>query len=322
MLQLIPLMPTWRTRVLLSSGIGLFAGFYCWYLMRHTHQGAGDFISAIRAAKDLLANRNPYASPQQLYPLPAALFGLPFVDTAPEIAAGIFYGLSSAMLTFGITRQGYHHLLIFLAYPYWAGMLTVQWIPLIMASAFFPWLMPVVLAKPQIGLPVATTHASLTGAAACLLVLLASFLIMPHWFPLWMGQLSGYSRFIPLFVFPGPLLVIALLRYRDRDAWLLFLAACMPQRWFYDAFFLWLIPKRRRQIVLTAGCSWIPGIWRWYRAPHSFTEVGRWMVLFCYLPILMVVLERARQGTPPSPEVPGRTDSDAHNGGSIPGTAG
>ena len=237
MLQLIWFMPTWRTRLLLSSGTGLFAGFYCWYLMRHTHQGAGDFMSAIRAAKDLLENRNPYASPQQLYPLPAALFGLPFVRTAPEIAGGIFYGLSSALLTFGITRQGYHHLLIFLAYPYWAGMLTVQWIPLIMASAFFPWLMPVVLAKPQIGLPVATTHASLKGAAACLLVLLASFLVMPHWFPLWMGQLSGYSRFIPLFVFPGPLLVIALLRYRDRDAWLLFLAACMPQRWFYDAFF-------------------------------------------------------------------------------------
>src|SRR5215469_17358834 len=279
MLQLIPLMPTWRTRLLLSSGFGLFAGMFCWYLMRHTHQGAGDFISAIRAANDLLGNRNPYANPQQLYPLPAALFGLPFVHTAPEIAGGIFYGLSSALLSFGITRQGYHHLLIFLAYPYWAGMLTVQWIPLIMASAFFPWLMPVALAKPQIGLPVAITHPSLKGGAACLLVLLASFLVMPPWVPLWMGQLSGYSRFIPLLIFPGPVLLAALWRYRDRDAWLLFLAACMPQRWFYDAFFLWLIPKRRRQIVVTAGLSWIPGIWRWYRTPHTFTEVGRWMVL-------------------------------------------
>jgi hypothetical protein len=135
---------------------------------------------------------------------------------------------------------------------------------------------------------------------------------MPHWFPLWVGQLSGYSRFIPLFVFPGPLLLVALLRYRDRDAWLLLLAACMPQRWFYDGFFLWLIPKRRRQIVFTAGLSWIPGIWRWYRAPHSFTQVGRWMVLCFYLPMLVVVLERARQGNPPSPEGQGRTDSDGH----------
>ena len=75
-------------RLLLSSGFGFFAGFFCWYLMRHTHQGAGDFISAIRLASDLLEKRNPYASPQQLYPLPAALFGLPFVHTSPEIAAG------------------------------------------------------------------------------------------------------------------------------------------------------------------------------------------------------------------------------------------
>ena len=73
--------------------------------MRHTHLGAGDFIWAIRAANDLLEKRNPYANPQQLYPLPAALFGLPFVSTAPEIAAGIFYGLSSALLTFGIVAR-------------------------------------------------------------------------------------------------------------------------------------------------------------------------------------------------------------------------
>ena len=127
---------------------------------------------------------------------------------------------------------------------------------------------------------------------------------MPHWFPLWMGQLGGYSRFIPLFVLPGPLILIALLRYRDRDAWLLVLAACMPQRWFYDGFFLWLIPKRRRQIILTAGLSWIPGICRWYRAPHSFTEVGRWTVLCFYLPMLVLILQRGRQDSTSGPEEP------------------
>ena len=98
-------MPTWRTRLLLSSGFSLSVGFFSWYLMRQTHQAPSDFTSAIRVANDLLENRNPYANPQRLYPLPAALFGLPFVSTAPEIAAGIFYGLSSALLTFGIVAR-------------------------------------------------------------------------------------------------------------------------------------------------------------------------------------------------------------------------
>ena len=66
----------------------------------------------------------------------------------------------------------------------------------------------------------------------------------------------------------------------------------MPQRWFFDSFILWLIPKSRREILGTVLMSWGAGIWRWYHYPHTFTQVGRWSVLFCYLPMLAVVLAR------------------------------
>src|SRR5215470_5624948 len=176
MLQLMVLMPSRRTRLLLSCALGIFAGVFCWYLMSHFNQGAADFGWAIRAASDLLAKRNPYATPGQLYPLPAALFGLPFVHVRPPIAAGIFYGLSSALLALGVTRQGWQHLLIFFAYPYWAGMLAVQWIPLIMASSFFWWLMPAALSKPQIGLPIVVSRSERKGVLLCLAVLVLSLL--------------------------------------------------------------------------------------------------------------------------------------------------
>lgn len=288
-----------RTRLFISTAIGLASGVFCWDLMVHVHQGSGDFTWAIQAARDLLAGKNPYATRWQLYPLPAAIFGLPFIKMQPEVAAGLFYGISSALLAFGVMQRGIWHLLIFLAYPYWAGMLSVQWIPLIMSSAFFSWLLPVTLAKPQIGLPVALTHVGRKGTLGCLILVLLSFAIMPRWFPLWLGQLGGYEHFVPLLVFPGPLLVLALLRYRNRDAWFFFLAASMPQRWYYDPFFLWLIPKTRREIVYTAGLSWIPGIWRWHHGPHSFTEVGRWTVVCLYLPMLAVLL---LQKTPADPQ--------------------
>jgi hypothetical protein len=280
-------------RILISAVIGSASGVFCWFMLRHFHQGAADFTWTIRAAQCLLAGRNPYNTPLEQYPLTAAFFGLPFVWMRGEVAGGLFYGVSSALLAFGLSRHGYHRLLVFLAYPYWAGILTAQWPPLIMASAFFPLLLPATMAKPQIGLPVALTHLSRRGVAACVILALLTLAVVPHWPWLWIQQLGNYQHFIPLLVLPGPLLAAALLRYRDRDARLLLLMAIMPQRWFFDTLTLWLIPKSRREIVWTVFFSWAPGIWRWYHIPHSFTEVGRWTVLFIYLPMLAVVLARS-----------------------------
>jgi hypothetical protein len=289
-----------RSRIIISAAIGSASGFFCWFLLAHFHQGAADFGWAIAAARDLLAHRDPYATPMQLYPLTSALFGLPFVWTKPEVAGGIFYGVSSALMAFGLSRHGYHRLLVFMAYPYWAGFLVAQWPPLILASAFFPWLLPATMAKPQLGLPVVLTNLSRRGIAACLAVLLASFVLLPRWPLLWVGNFHNYARFIPLLVLPGPLLLMALWRYRDRDSVLLLLMAVMPQRWFYDMLILWLIPKSRRELVWTAFVSWGAGIWRWYHIPHSFTEVGRVAVMTMYLPMLVVVLARGLRAEPDS----------------------
>jgi hypothetical protein len=146
--------------------------------------------------------------------------------------------------------------------------------------------------KPQIGLPVALTRLSRKGIAAAALLILASFAISLRWPAAWLPELHGYQHFIPLLVLPGPLLVLALWRWRESDAWLLFLCSIMPQRWFYDAFVLWLIPKTRRAILATVACSWITGLWRWYHNPHTVQTVGRWSILGFYLPMLALILLR------------------------------
>ncbi|HEY6337793.1 MAG TPA: hypothetical protein VIW68_04810 [Candidatus Sulfotelmatobacter sp.] len=293
-----------RWRIAVSATIGLASGVFCWFLMVHFQQDAADFRWALRLARSILARQNPYNTPLEQYPLPAAFFALPFLRLAPEVAAGLFWGFSSALLAFGLTRNGYGRLRIFLAYPFWAGILTVQWSPIIAASAFFPLLLPVTMAKPQIGLPVFLTHLSRRGVMACALLLAATFAVMPDWPVLWLRQTANYEFFVPLLVLPGPLLLLALLRYRDRDAWLLFLAALMPQRWFFDAFILWLIPKSRREITWTVFFSWGAGIWRWYHFHYTSTQVGRWVVIFLYLPMLIVVLLRRREEPQPDPVSP------------------
>ncbi len=287
-----------RQRILISLAIGTGSGIFCWFLLAHFHQGAADFGWAIAAARDLLAHRDPYATPMQLYPLTSALFGLPFVWMTPEVAGGVFYGISSALMAFGLSRHGYHRLLVFMAYPYWAGFLVAQWPPLILASAFFPLLLPATMAKPQLGLPVFLTHMSKRGVAACVLIFLLSLAVVPNWPQLWIGHFHNYARFIPLLILPGPSLLLALFRYRDRDVHLLLLMSLMPQRWFYDMLILWLIPKSRREIVWTTFISWGAGLWRWYHIPHTFNEVGRVAVLTMYLPMLAVVLIRGWKKEP------------------------
>lgn len=281
-----------RWRIAVSAAIGLASGTFCWFLMKHFHQDAADFRWALHLADRLLARQNPYDTPFEQYPLTAGLFALPFLRFQPEVAAGLFWGISSSLLAFGLTRHGYRRLLIFLAYPYWAGILTVQWSPIIAASAFFPLLLPVTMAKPQVGLPVFLTRLSRTGIVACAVIAGLTLTVMPRWPLLWLHQTGNYQHFFPLQVLPGPLLALALLRYRDRDAWMLFLSAIMPQRWFFDSLILWLIPRSRREIAWTVFLSYGAGIWRWYHIPHSFTEVGRWTVIFFYLPMLAVVLLR------------------------------
>lgn len=283
-----------RNRLLVAMAVGAVSAVYCWFLLDRTHRGAADFNWAIWAAQDLLAHRNPYSRPMQLYPLPCAAFGLPFVWMRPEIAGGIFYGISSGLLAFLLSRQGYHRLLVFLAFPYWAALFEAQWTPLILAGAFSAAVLPAALAKPQLGLPVLLTSSTKRGLIACIVLLALTFLVMPGWLSQWLSHLGQYSRFIPLLVFPGPLLALALLRFRERDARLLVLAAIMPQRWFYDAFLLWYIPKSRREIIWTSFISWGAAIWRWYHQPTSFAQVGRMMLLFFYLPMLLVVLARSR----------------------------
>jgi hypothetical protein len=290
--------PSMQSRILISTAIGLGSGIFCSVLLSHFRQAAGDFRWAIEAAQYLLARQNPYTNPQQLYPLPAALFGLPFVQIPMNIAGGMFYGISSGLMAFGLTRHSYHRLMVFFAYPYWAGVLAAQWGPLLMASAFFPLLLPATLAKPQTGIPVALTHLTRRGLIACGVVALITFAWMPNWVGFWLRQLGTYQHFYPLLILPGPLLALALFRYRDPDTPLFLLTALLPQRWFYDTLILWLIPKTRKEILWTAFFSWGAGIWRWYDIPHSFTQVGRWMIIFLYLPMLVVLLARPQQKSP------------------------
>lgn len=253
----------------------------------------------MRAASDLLSATDPYGYPVHAhfipYPLPAAFVGLPFSFFAPAVGAALFYGLSTALLAWGLSFQSKNRLYVFLAMPFWFAMVWAQWTPLIMAAAFIPVLLPVVLIKPQIALPVGLTRWSKTGLYACVVVLVLSVAIYPTWPLVWLSQIKSYQRFFPFLSLPfGPLLLLALLRWRDPDARLLLLVSIFPQRHFYDAFVLWLIPKTKREIIPTAILSWGAYIWKHLYPEMGTQTVGFVSVLFFFLPMLVVIMMRGR----------------------------
>ena len=282
-----------RRRLLIAAVIGVVSGLLCYGYQVVSARGAGDFGWSLRLVPDLLAGRDPYAYPVELtpmaYPVTAALIAAPFSILPGNVAAGVFFGLSSGLLAFGLIRGGeWWRLLVFLAFPYWHALQVVQWSPLLFAVALFPALLPLTLAKPHIGFPIAMTRLTWRRAAACAAFGLFSLVWLPDWPLRWLGHQAAPEQYLPpLAILPfGPLVLLALLRWRDDQARFLLLMAAVPQRLFYDVFVLWLIPQTARQVLVLAGLSWIV-YFGWFFWPAGGMALA---VALLYLPALALVL--------------------------------
>jgi hypothetical protein len=92
---------------------------------------------------------------------------------------------------------------------------------------------------------------------------------------MWFSQLGGYRGLPPILVLPfGPLIVLALLRWKNREAWLLILMAVMPQRMVYDQIPLLLTARTPRQLLLLVECSWAWILPFLYLVTRIFTKHG------------------------------------------------
>jgi hypothetical protein len=106
---------------------------------------------------------------------------------------------------------------------------------------------------------------------------------------------------IPIFVFGGPLLLLALLRWRRPEARFLATLACVPQTFSsYDSLLLFLIPKTRREAlvlvaattVATAIVGFVGPAATYAATVHKFAPMR---IVVVYLPALAIVLRRPNQ---------------------------
>lgn len=299
-----------RLRFILSLLIALFSGLFCYIRLNQRRQAAADFTFPWRAAHYLLQGENPYTAirpegdyPYQTYfyyPLTSALAALPFAALPPYLAGAAFFGLSSGLLAFALTRYGWRYLPLFAGAPFWVALGVAQWSPLLAAAALLPGLGWLLACKPNIGLAGFIYRPDWRSVAGMLAFGLISLLVLPTWPWDWLAivkNLEGHPP--PALVLPfGPLLLLAALRVRTRSGRLILALSLFPQLlFFYDQLLLWLIPATPAAGLLYSALSWIAFFaWRFTSVDPASGQILRqptqFILVLIYLPALAMALFR------------------------------
>lgn len=307
--------PRAATRIAIACAVGLLA-----YLITSTYLAAqpahvlgADFTFWWRAARVLLDGQSPYQviratgpypfSDPFYYPLPAAIVTLPLARLDPRTGAAVFTGLSSALLAFGLTRDGYARLPLLCSAPMLAAVIVGQWSPLITAAALLPALGFLFVAKPNLGLAAFVYRPSWLAALGGGALLLASFVVAPHWMTQWRSVIATtLLHRAPVMLVGGPVLLLALLRWRRPEARLMIAMVLLPQAFFfYDQLPVLLVCRTLGESAIVAASSLVALVLSEHlhagatRLVAERTNAG-FTLVFVYLPALVVLLRRPNEG--------------------------
>jgi len=263
-------LPSRRRRLGAAIAIGAgISALYLVYVAMHPGAGAGDFEFPLRAARLLLAGRDPYvdmvpgvvgAAGAFLYPLPTALVAVPFAGFSPAHAGAVFLGVSSALLAYGLTATGWWRLLALMSPSFLLAFSVANWPPLMMASALLPGLGWLAVAKPNIGLVSFAYKPRWSAVIGGVAVAAAGLLLVPRWPFEWLSHVGRQEiPHVPTFLWPAGVAGLAgLLRWRTPEGRALVAFTLMPVSAFpYDHLMLWLIPRSFREALLLTWTAWI-----------------------------------------------------------------
>lgn len=263
----------------------------------------GDIGMPLMGMQQAIDGNSPYdialvSGPAAQYPFTTMVVLTPLLMVPVALVAPLFMGLSASVLAWFLTSSGkWWRLQLFLSVPFVMALYSVQWSPLFAAALVCPPLLFLMVVKPQLGLVLAVAgkwNRIPVILMACVVAL--SFIVRPTWLMEWWqsGILDHYEARIPLLVAPGFLLALGLFFFRNRRGRLLIAMCLVPQRYWYDQFLLFLIPRTWRQMTLLVVTSWLGISWciagGWDPASaYQLSEVWTVVVLSTHLPALGIV---------------------------------
>jgi hypothetical protein len=295
-----------RARALSLIAISVLAGVLTGLASRLPPPSVPDFQQFWVAGRALLAGQDPYAAVRAmwhwplLYPLPAVLLLLPLSVFPLDVARVLWAMVSAGLFTYAAQRT---------TRPLWIGVLSAsflqaivqgQWSPLFTAGVVLPWLGAAWVAKPTIGLALFAGWPRRQALLGGLLLVLVSLAVDPHW-PIDLWQARGeVPHLAPVMQPGGVLLLLALLRWREPEARLLAVLACVPHSLAaYESLPLFLIPRRKWDAYALAILTYAALFLTELRLPENLglgtIPDRRWPVtlVLVYLPALVMVLRPA-----------------------------
>jgi hypothetical protein len=314
--------PTQSSRLLVAVLVGIFsalitAGQYAGKVGFHT-----DFGMLWFGARALAHGLSPYPliGPGRefnytwplIYPLPAVVSVMPLAIFTERVAAALFVGVSSALLSFGLTRDGWYRMPLFISEAFLSSARLGQWSILITAALFLPWLAMFAIAKPQASIPVIAGSTSRRPILYALLggvVLIAiSTVMQPHWIPEWLAGVRNAKHMEPpISRLAGLLILLVLLKWRRPESWLVLTLAALPQSWgWYGTLPLFTVPSTFGESVFMAGLATVGGNIAAIVMPERFTADAfyNWtatvVILTIYLPAVILILRRPNKGPLPA----------------------
>ena len=308
--------PSHRTRVFLALALGLLAAAEVW-VKTGRPGGASDFDQVWYGATVLREGGNPYRAigPEGriywgwplYYPLPALLAVTPLAAVPMHAARSLFAGAGVAVLVHALTRDGLVRLLMLASVPFLHAVQVAQWSPWLTAMYLLPALGWLVVVKPNIGLAILAASPSPmaigVAVAGGTLLLGLSFFVLPGWALDWLDAVRRAPHVTaPITRAGGPLLLLALLRWRRPEARLLAALSCVPQTpAFYEALPVLLVASSVGELVFLVLLSDVSYLVSVVLAPGSTSIAqsallyGRLINVFYYLPALVVVLRRRNE---------------------------
>jgi hypothetical protein len=304
--------PTVMQRLIVAALLSLISGgtLYVRYIAMKMERS--DLSQVLFGARALLQGANPYhlIGPGltydlkwgAVYPATAYVATIPLSILPDIIASTLFVAGSTFLLAFACTKDSWHRLPLFPSIAFASSVQFAQWSILMTAMLFLPWLAVIAAVKPQAAIPVVAASSSrkpiLFALAGGIVLLLVSLLLLPGWPLEWLRMLQASSQLRPpILRLGGVLVALVLLRWRRPEAWLVFLMACMPQTWaWYNLLPLLVVAATYREAALLSLVSSLGAMVAVLLvgdpAPENYSGWGIAMVVFAYLPAVIVILRR------------------------------
>lgn len=295
-----------RGRLAVAIAVGIITALFTLELATRPNVHT-DFEVLWRATRLWVSGRNPYdLFPCCLfYPLPALMLVWPIHWLPRELATAVFVAIPAALLAWRLSRNALWPLLALASPSFVMSVVLGQWTPWLLLAMLWPVLGAFLASKPTLGaacfLYRPTTPAFISGA----LVTLLSLALWWNWPSLWMRNLPAVIEHPSPIAAPfGLLLVLAVLRWRRREARLLLAMACVPQLLlFADQLPLMLVARNAREATLLTVGGWVAALFWYAREADKFGAVSfaaPYVLAGVYLPALWVVLRQPNHGEVPA----------------------